>query len=207
MIFDMAAVINMIRTTLAKNFREYVSLHILPHHIFESQMSDCTQRLDAVRDSYPDEKLKPLTQQKRGNGARIKVGHGSAPIPRHEWNTAFLTNEDNKKELLAFISKELSATKVNGRLLLTPHLETVLSNNDIDLSSLEPCNHSEADTRIILHFAHAAEQGHTIAYVRTVDSDVVVLTIHYFQSFGLSELWVGFCCGKYYYYSPCNMFN
>ena len=30
MIFDMAAVINMIRPTLAKNFREYVSLQIIP---------------------------------------------------------------------------------------------------------------------------------------------------------------------------------
>ena len=126
-----------------------------------------------------------LTQQKCGNGARIKAGHGSAPVPRHEWNIAFLKNEDNKKELFAFISKELSATKVIGRLLLTTHLETVLSNKDIDLSSLELCNHSEADTRIILHLAHAAEQGHT-----------------YFHSFGLSELWVRFGCGKYYHDIP-----
>ena len=186
MIFDMAAVINMIRPTLAKNFREYVSLHIIPY--FKSKMSDNTQRLDAVWDTYPDDNLKALTQQKRGNGARIKVGDGSTPIPRHEWNTSFLKNEDNKKELFAFISKQLSTTELNGRLLLTTHLETVLSNKDIDLSSLEPCNHAEADTRIMLHLAHAAEQGHTIAYVRTVDSDVVVLTIHYFHTFGLSEL-------------------
>ena len=179
MIFDMAAVIKMIRPTFAKKFRKYVSLHIIP--FFESKMSDCTQRLDAVWDTYPDENLKVLTQQKCGNGARSKVGHGSAPILRHEWNTAFLKNEDNKKELFAFISKELSATKVIGRLLLTAHLETVLNNKDIDLSSLELCNHSEADTRIILHLAHAAEQGYT-----------------YFHSFGLSELWVGFGCGKYY---------
>ena len=116
------------------------------------------------------------------------MGHGSAgsaPIPRHERNTAFLKNEDNKKELFAFISKELSAAKVIGRPLLSTHHETVLSNKDIDLSSLEPCNHSEADTRIILHLAHVAEQGHT-----------------YFHSFGLSELWVGFGCGKYYHDIP-----
>ena len=53
MIFDMAAVINMIRPTLAKNFRKYVSLCIIP--FFESQMSDCTQGLDAAWDTYPDE--------------------------------------------------------------------------------------------------------------------------------------------------------
>ena len=87
---------------------------------------------------------------------------------------------------------------MNGKLLLTTYLETVLSNKDIDLTTLQPCNHPEADTRIILHLAHASKHGHTAAYVRTVDSDVVVLAIRYFSTFGLSELWVGFGCGKNY---------
>ena len=43
-----------------------------------------------------------------------------------------------------------------------------------------------------------AMQGHTKAYVRTVDSDVVVLTINFFHELGLSELWVGFGTGKSY---------
>ena len=177
MIIDIAAVINMIRPTLAKKLQRICfitdhSIHWVPN-----------EWLDAIWDTYPDENLKALTQQKRGIGARIKLGHDSAPIPRHEWNTAFLKNEDNEKELFAFISKELPATKVSGRLLLATPLETVLSNKDIDLSSLELCNNSEPDTRIILHLAHAAEEGHTVAYVCTVDSDVVVLTIHYFFLF------------------------
>ena len=145
--------------------------------------------------TYPYENLKALTQLKRGDGARIKVGNGSAPIPRHECNSAFLKNEVNKKELFPFISKQLSAADMKGRLLLTTYLETVLSNRDIDLTTLQPCNHLEADTRIILHLAHASEHGHTTAYVRTVDSDVVVLAVRYFNTFGLSELWVGFGCG------------
>ena len=40
--------------------------------------------------------------------------------------------------------------------------------------------------------------GHTTAYVRTVDSDVVVLSVRFFQILGLSELWVGFGTGKNY---------
>ena len=50
----------------------------------------------------------------------------------------------------------------------------------------------------MLHLRHAAMQGHTKAYVRTVDSDVVVLTINIFHELGLSELWVGFGTGKSY---------
>ena len=79
---------------------------------------------------------------------------------------------------------------MGGKLLLSTRFETELSNR--------PCNHSEADTRILLPLAHAAEHGHTKAYVRTVDSDVVVLAVKYFESLGLSELWVGFDTGKHY---------
>ena len=48
------------------------------------------------------------------------------------------------------------------------------------------------------HLCHAAQQGHTKAYLRTVDSDVVVLTISFFQKWGLTELWTGFGHGKAY---------
>ena len=37
------------------------------------------------------------------------------------------------------------------------------------------CNHEEADTRIVVHIAHALEQGEKTIYVRTVDTDVVVI--------------------------------
>ena len=79
---------------------------------------------------YPAENLKELTQQKSGNGAGVKVGNGSAPIPKELWNFVFLKNEDNKKELFVFISKEFSGTDMNGRLLMTTYLETVLSNRN-----------------------------------------------------------------------------
>ena len=74
----------------------------------------------------------------------------------------------------------------------------MLSNRHCDLTTLHPCNHSEADTRILLHLAHAAEQVHTTAYVRTVDSDIVVLAVRFFETLGLSELWVGLGSGKKY---------
>ena len=65
-----------------------------------------------------------------------------------------------------------------------------LSNKPFDVSALPPFNNSEADTRIILHLAHATGQGRQTDYVRTVDSDIVVLAIIRFsqqldcQSFG-----------------------
>ena len=52
--------------------------------------------------------------------------------------------------------------------------------------------------RILLHLANTAVHGHSKAYVRTVDSDIVVLALRFFDTLGLSELWVGFGTGKKY---------
>ena len=46
------------------------------------------------------------------------------------------------------------------------------------------------------HLHHATEQGHTKVYLRTEDSDVVVLAINLFHELGLSELWIRFRSGK-----------
>ena len=135
-------------------------------------------------------------QKRRGNGSRTRIGNGSTKIPKHEWNSGFLKNE-NKKELFSFINTHISNNDMGGKLLLSTRFEIVLSNRPCDVTTLQPCNHSEADTTIHLHLAHAAEHGHTKAYVRTVDSDVVVLAVRFFESLGL-ELWKGFGTGKKY---------
>ena len=38
---------------------------------------------------------------------------------------------------------------------------------------------------------HAAEQDHTKAYLRTMETDVVVLAIYHFHQLKPSELWIG----------------
>ena len=85
---------------------------------------------------------------------------------------------------------------MHGRMLVSIKLENVISNRSCDLTGLQPCNHSEADTRIFLHLAHAAAKDHRTAYIRTVDSDVVVLAIRFFTTLGLKHLWVGIGTGK-----------
>ena len=105
---------------------------------------------------------------------------------------------ENKQELFSFISKQLAKTDFDGKLLLSTEFEKVLSNKPFNVSAIQPCNHAEADTCIILHLAHASTQGHDKAFVCTVDSDIVVLAIAFFDHLGLSELWIGFGTGKHY---------
>ena len=53
-------------------------------------------------------------------------------------------------------------------------------------------SHEEADTRILLHVVHCAQQGLRKVIIRTVDTDVVVLAIGHFLALRLDELWVSF---------------
>lgn len=110
-----------------------------------------------------------------------------------------MKDSQNKDELFQFISQELQRNTAESQYhLLTTKSDIVLSNKPSDLTGVSPCQHEEADTRMILHLRNAAEQGHSKAYLRTVDSDVVVLVINQFHELGLSELWIGFGTGKSY---------
>ena len=161
----MAAIIHIVRPTRAKTFSEYVTFQIVP--FLESQVTNDTQRMDAVWpvwDSYPPEvNLKAHAQQRRGIGPRTRVGDGSTPILKSEWNSDFLKNEGNKKELFSFISRQICKSDVNGTLLLITYFGGVLTNRNFDVSRLQPCNQAEADTRILLHMANAAVHGHSKA--------------------------------------------
>ena len=161
-VLGMAAIIHIVRPIRAKTFSEYLTFQIVP--FLEFQVTNDTQRMDAVWDSYPPgDNLKVHAQQRRGNGPRTRVGDGSTPIPKSEWNSGFLKNEDNKKELFSFISRQICKSNVNGTLLLSTYFDGVLTNRNFDVSRLQSCNQAEADTRIPLHLANAAVHGHSKA--------------------------------------------
>ena len=76
----------------------------------------------------------------------------------------------------------------------------VICSQSRDLKNLAPCNHEEADTRIMVHIADAYKQGYTKILVRTVDTDVVVIAVALLEHINLEELWVECGVGKYFRY-------
>ena len=69
---------------------------------------------------------------------------------------------------------------------------------------MQPCDHEDADTRLVVHLVDAVRGGHTNFLVRTVDTDVIVIIMDKF--FYLSSLnpslniWVAFGKGKHFTY-------
>ena len=57
----------------------------------------------------------------------------------------------------------------------------ISSSNELDLSSLTPCNHEEADTRVFLHVKDMTQQGYTKMVIQKVDTNVLVLVVSVYE--------------------------
>ena len=198
-IIDGAAVVQMLKPGATKTFQEYANQVFIPYICGQFQY---VSRLDLVWDSYRGDSLKATARAKRGKGVRRRVIE-SAPIPGNWQN--FLRVDLNKKELFTFLSKsliqsfiELEATK---ELVVTDGEQVLSEPSQNDLHLLSPCSHEEADSRMMLHVAHAAQHGHQRIVVRTVDTDVVVLAVMVSQTLPAdTEVWLAFGTGKSFRY-------
>ena len=70
-----------------------------------------------------------------------------------------------------------------------------------------PPKSEEADTRVIRYLNHAAQIGYRKAYLRTVDTDVVVLAMDHFNQLGSTELWVGLGTWKHFREIPIHVIS
>ena len=73
-----------------------------------------------------------------------------------------------------------------------------------EISSLAPCTHKEADTRILLHAVDSANKGYRRIILHTVDTDVLVLAVSTVVSLEDTEIWVAFGTGKHLRYIPAH---
>ena len=142
--------------------------------------------VDIVWDTHKVDSLKSSTREKRGKGIRRRVTPSTA-VPKN-WQD-FLRVDDNKEELFHYLSQVSSAwaSDSNKVIVVTDGIEVLVSPVR-DTTSLAPCLHEEADTRMFVHAADAASREHKKMIVRTVDTDVVVLAVSVFEQLGIDEL-------------------
>ena len=75
-------------------------------------------------------------------------------------------------------------------------MEVVCNCPSKDTIQISPCNHEEADTRIMLHVKDAVQTGMRQIMIRTVDTDVVVIAISIVHKLNILTLWIAFGVGK-----------
>ena len=89
---------------------------------------------------------------------------------------------------------------VEDKQLLATQKEDVVSSSDIPMKeSLAPCLHDEADTRAFVHLKQAILLGFKEASIRTVDTDILVISLYHYEelkSLGLEKLYIECGTGK-----------
>lgn len=71
---------------------------------------------------------------------------------------------------------------------------------------MEPCNHEEADTRLLLHVLDASLKGFNKISIVTVDTDVVVIALFHFFDMNIAELWIEIGVGQYRRWLPIHTY-
>jgi hypothetical protein len=189
-IFDGAAVVQMLRPQVCKTFQDYADMVVCP---YLKTFFLTANRIDLVFDTYVSDSLKSATREKRGHGMRMHVSP-SIKLPKN-WSE-FLRVDENKTELFHLLADSLTSREIPNKLLLATYDTEVKCSSFVDTTLIAPCTHEEADSRMLLHCHHAAEQGAKQIALRTVDTDVVVLAVSSFPDLNIDKLWIIFGVGK-----------
>ena len=187
-VLDGAAIVHFLSTTCISTFNEYAGNVFMPY--IKKQLEAST-RVDVVWDTYITCSLKESTREKRGKGMRREVT-GRNKLPRN-W-IDFLQNSENKQQLFSFLSHKLASMEyVEGKQVIVTTGTSVAPAN---INRMQPCNHEEADTRMVVHLVYALDNGANTCFVRTVDTDVVTIIAgkfnHLLQKHPAADLWLGF---------------
>ena len=196
-VFDAAAKVQSIKIPdSVKTFADY-KVHFYKHI---KAVTTNIARWDLIFDRYLSNSLKCTARAKRGSAAAINF-KTSTPIPK-SWHT-FLSNSDNKTKLFKFLALRddmVSFHAYQDAVVTDTEGVTVLHSSTADslgIENIQPSNHEEADSRIFLHCLHASENGLKHVMIVTVDSDVVVLAVHFFSKLNVETLWIQFGVGKH----------
>jgi len=156
------------------------------------------QRVDIIWDRYIPHSLKAQTRDKRGSGVRRRV-EADVRLPAN-WGE-FLKVESSKTELFQYLAEQNTILPCEANKSILSTSDTVVLSSSVEVTpEISPCTHEEADTRLILHAFDCARQGIDNIILRTVDTDVVVLTIANFSLLQICRLWIAFGVGKQYRY-------
>ena len=139
-----------------------------------------SHRIDVVFDTYREDSTKNSERSNRGNTIWIQFRNMAACQRIQQWSK-FLISLANKVNLISFLVAEWKAPKLteklNDKQLYVASEKTRLHiTNDqwAEVAGLQS-NQADADTIIILHAAHAAEEGTRAVVVTADDTDVMVL--------------------------------
>ena len=159
---------------------------------------------DFVFDTYKRSSIKGQTRERNEIGVKTSVRKETLIAKKFE---IFSKNSNNKAEVFKMVAVNIIKSPANIVVIMATHSEEVPSKNlDADLSSLQPCNHKETHTCLILHALDASRSWFKWLLIVTVDTDVVVLALCHFFKLDLHKLCIEIATGKNRRWLPIHLY-
>ena len=196
LVIEGAVLVNQLKPNKDQSFTAYAE-ETVHTYVKRYQRNAGAKRVDLVYDKYLDKSLKGMTREKRGTGIRRKVTLSSVVPPN--WK-GFLRVDENKTELFRFLSQELFV--LSDGEIISAFDNTVTSRPTENVTLISPTDHEKADTWLFLHVNDMGRKGFNRVMIRTVDTDVLLLSVSLYERLGLEQLWVDFGSGKHRCYLP-----
>lgn len=205
---DLLPVIRALKTTGLDNFGQLADKLFF---IFTKSFEDvhCC-RVDVVHDEYLPNSIKRGERIQRGASRALEICINGPATPLPKQFSKYLTNNNNKRELCAFLAchwcecakQHLQASK---ELVITQGKKAVMIRNKVEhvIGALES-DQEEADFRLLLHAKHAAGTNECII-VKSVDSDVAIISLEHFHELGCQSLWFATGTAEHTRYIPVHM--
>lgn len=158
--------------------------------ISEKLFTMTSQKVDVIfsTDMYKENSVKSMERSRRGSSEKLLLQGENTKKPA-DWKS-FLTNDENKKQLVQVLlsawANDIYAKKLQGRkvvLICEGDAYCYTSEDGIktERTMLDgiKSTQEETDTRIILYCLYAQDLGYKIVQVRTPDSDIFFILLHY----------------------------
>lgn len=147
-------------------------------------------------DQYRPESIKSMERKHRGCGEKLIIGGGATKRPT-EWKQ-FLTNEENKVQFIRLILKQWSgdkyASKLQGRkvIFICEECAYLTSGDGLTTRKTEipllRSSQEETDTRVVLYSQYAANEHYTNVRIKSPDSDLFFILLHFAGTMGINIL-------------------
>ena len=189
-VIDGPAVAHMLEPKSGSTIHEYCEVYL--NHI-KGYFNKC-KRVDVIFDIYVPFSLKQTTRETR-RVAPSMIVRGSTKVKN--W-TRFLKNDSNKESLFEYLATSAIQTYISeDHQLVITYRDGVISNPESVFinENLSPCDHEEADTRMIFHIEEIQKSASSIT-LRTVDTDVVVLAVAASTRYDGKDIWINFGTGE-----------
>ena len=195
-IFDAMALVHMTKSFGASTFGEMALKYYQPITV-PLALNSC-HRVDVVCDKYIDLSIKAGEGEKRGGSMALEVQIRGPATPVPKQLLKYIANVHNKVNLCTFLADtwcELGVEHlldgqqimIGGGFKDSQKSVMITSGHCENLVALKS-DHEEADTRLLLHAAHASREHSRIVF-QSPDTDVVVLCTARYSQLLCRELW------------------